>query len=448
MRSLFAKILLLFLGTILVSLAAYVATSSFLVKRFGHDGFHSHTIVLIRDEARRAYKEGGPEQLALCLKRFDSILPAQHILTDAAGRDLVSGEDRSALLAKARSPFAPFPIGERLLPHPKGERLVLVEATDDLRYRLIAILRPRMRRRVWDFWPFYLLILLVITFLSYILAVHLVRPLRKLRRTVERFGRGDLSARSCSTRKDEIGDLSRAFDRMAERIETLLHAERRLLQDVSHELRSPLARLHFAVELARTSQDRETALTRIRKEADRLGGLVNELLQLTRAEGDPSSRELDHVALHNLLRAVVEDCALEAEAHRCRLDLRVARPAFLRGERELLRRAIENVLRNAIHHAPEGTAVEVSLEVHAPAAAIRVRDYGPGVPEELLEEIFKPFVRVESDRDRVSGGVGLGLSIARRAVGLHQGTLTARNAGPGLLVTFELPNTHERPDEL
>jgi methyl-accepting chemotaxis protein len=236
MRSLFAKILLLFLGTILVSLAAYVATSSFLVKRFGHDGFHSHTIALIRDEARRTYEEGGPEQLALCLKRFDSILPARHILTDAAGRDLVSGEDRSALLAQAHSAFSPFPIGERLLPHPKphpkGERLVLVQATDDLRYRLISILRPRMRRRVWDFWPFYLLILLVITFLSYILAVHLVRPLRKLRRTVERFGWGDLSARSCSTRKDEIGDQSRAFDRMAERIETLLHAERRLLQAI------------------------------------------------------------------------------------------------------------------------------------------------------------------------------------------------------------------------
>jgi two-component system sensor histidine kinase CpxA len=447
MRSLFAKILVLFLGTTLVSLAAYVATSTLLVRRLGPDGFHGGTTALILDDARRSYEEGGPALLAAYLRRVDRLFRNKHYLIDPANRDLVTGEDRSDLLARARPSSAPRSLGEQWRQRGAGEPQVIVAGSDEPHFRLITVLRPRLRQRVWDFWPFYLLILLVITFLSYILAVHLVRPLRKLRRSVERFGRGELSVRSHSTRIDEIGDLSRAFDRMAERIETLLHAERRLLQDVSHELRSPLARLHFAVELARTSPDRESALTRIRKEADRLGGLVDELLQLTRAEGDPSSREIKDVLLHEVLQALVEDNRLEAEMHHCRIDLRVPHPVYLRGEPELIRRAVENVLRNAIRHAPEGTSVEVHLDLHGGSAMIRIRDFGPGVPEELLEEIFKPFFRVEDDRDRASGGVGLGLSIARRAVDLHQGTITARNARPGLLVTLILPNAREDPEE-
>ncbi|MEJ7637514.1 MAG: histidine kinase dimerization/phospho-acceptor domain-containing protein, partial [Singulisphaera sp.] len=136
---------------------------------------------------------------------------------------------------------------------------------------------------------------------------------------VDRFGQGGLAARVGSTRKDEIGELSRAFDQMAGRIETLMTAERRLLQDVSHELRSPLARLVFAVELARTSEDRGAALDRINKDIGRLSHLVDELLQLTRAEGDPTARETEPVRLDVLLRTVLEDCRLEAEAKACRL---------------------------------------------------------------------------------------------------------------------------------
>jgi two-component system sensor histidine kinase CpxA len=262
---------------------------------------------------------------------------------------------------------------------------------------------------------------------------------------MERFGSGDLAARAHSSRRDEIGDLSRAFDGMAERIETLLTAERRLLQDVSHELRSPLARLRFAVELAHGDTDRDEALAHIQRDVERLAKLVDELLQLTRAEGDPSSQELEVIALHELLGSLVADCAIEAK--HCALISRVDRPVYLRGERELLRRAVENVLRNAIRYAPDGSTVEVGLSVCASHAAVTVRDYGPGIPEESLEDVFKPFFRVDDDRDRASGGVGLGLSIAHRAIVLHQGKVQARNAAPGLVVTIELPHPMERPDD-
>jgi two-component system sensor histidine kinase CpxA len=273
-----------------------------------------------------------------------------------------------------------------------------------------------------------------------ILALHLAAPLRKLRRVVEQFGRGDLAARAGTKRKDEIGELSRAFDEMADRIETLLSAERRLLQDVSHELRSPLARLGFAVELAREGDERDEALARVRKEADRMTALVGELLQLTRIEGDPTAGKWGNVALHHLLDDIVSDCDLEAAARGCRLVLGSVQPVVLSGEQELLHRAVENIVRNAIRHTAEGTTVEIALELRGDMAMASVRDHGPGVPEAVLSDIFKPFFRVEDDRSRASGGVGLGLAIARRAVGVHQGKIAASNAHPGLLITISLPH--------
>jgi two-component system sensor histidine kinase CpxA len=142
-----------------------------------------------------------------------------------------------------------------------------------------------------------------------------------------------------------------------------------------------------------------------------------------------------------LLEELVADSSLEAQARGS--DVRVAAPppVTVQGDAELLRRAIENVIRNAIRHAPEATAVEASLEAVRGRAVLRIRDYGPGVPEEALPRIFDAFYRVETDRDRASGGAGLGLSIARRAVELHNGVIRARNAQPGLLVEIELPAT-------
>jgi two-component system sensor histidine kinase CpxA len=226
---------------------------------------------------------------------------------------------------------------------------------------------------------------------------------------------------------------------MAERIGTLLTAERRLLQDISHELRSPLARLSFAAELTRTAEDRDAAAARLRKDINRLASLVGALLEVTRLEGDPSSRLLEETPLNPLLNELAEDSRLEAEVRGCRLLFEAERDLSVQGDPELLRRALENVLRNAIRYAPQGTAIEIRLECGPDAALITIRDYGPGVPEEFLPKIFTPFFRVDASRDIATGGAGLGLAIAQRAVNLHHGRLSARNASPGLLVSMELP---------
>jgi two-component system sensor histidine kinase CpxA len=194
-----------------------------------------------------------------------------------------------------------------------------------------------------------------------------------------------------------------------------------------------------AVELARSGDDPEAALNRIQKESDRLNSLVGGLLQVTRAEGDPNSLRRNPVRLDELLQQLVDDAYIEAAARGCTLDYGRRDPVTVEGDPELLRRAMENVIRNAIRYSPRESAVEISLARNDGKALVDVRDHGPGVPEEALPRLFDPFYRVGTDRDRASGGIGLGLSIARRAIELHKGAIRARNANPGLEVELQLP---------
>jgi two-component system sensor histidine kinase CpxA len=444
MRSIFAKVVLWSLGTFALSLVAYWLIWRALERHDGpHKGDPFHGMIeMMEDDARRAFEEGGPERLAAQLLRVDSYLPGEHLLTDAQGRDLVTGADRSKLLSRQfgeaeRAETRPGkPIQSPPSRLPDG-RMLFVDRPGDGRYRFISIVKPWFEPP--NILPYYGAIVLVIVTMGSILSVHLAVPLRRLRGVVDRFGRGDLAARVGSARKDEIGELSRAFDEMAERIQVLLNAERRLLQDVSHELRSPLTRLDVAADLALTSEDPSEFLGRIKRDISRLAVLVEELLQLTRAEGDPAAQKMEPVPLDDLMYRLIEDCSLEAESRGCTLVLCHIEPCTALGESELIRRAVENVLRNAVKHAPSGTAVEIRLEKHADRAVILVRDHGPGVPDDLLGAIFEPFFRVEGHRSRASGGIGLGLAIARRAVELHQGHIVARNSTPGLLIAVEIP---------
>ncbi len=431
MRSVYAKILLWSFTTLVLSLFAFVAVSALVsFRNSNRSGVFGGMSRLELEEAREAYESGGAAKLRQFVERRQRYLPGQHYLVDAQGRDLVTGADRSALLAVAQ----PEGLPPRKM---RGPRVVMATSGDGRYHWIIEMGPPPFEFK--SYLPYYLLILGAVALVCWLLAVNIASPLRGLARTVDRFGAGDLAARVGSTRKDEIGDLGRAFDRMAERIGTLLTAERRLLQDISHELRSPLARLSFAAELVRTAEDRDAAVARLKKEIQRLTDLVGALIQVTRAEGDPSSAAPEDLRLNDLVREVVDDCRMEADARGCTIALETAAPLTVRGDRELLRRAIENVVRNSIHYAPPETAINVDLEAAADAARISVRDRGPGVPDEALSKIFQPFFRVDDSRDNATGGMGLGLAIAKRAVGLHHGQLWAQNAKPGLRVCIELP---------
>jgi two-component system sensor histidine kinase CpxA len=294
--------------------------------------------------------------------------------------------------------------------------------------------------------PYRLLAIVAVTGLvSVLLARYLSRPIGVLRGATQRMAGGDLSVR-VSPRllgaDSETLALGRDMDRMAERIEEVLESQRRLLRDVSHELRSPLARLNIALELVRrrSPPDVEPALDRIERETERLNAMIGELLTLSRLESGQGLERTERIDLPALVEGVVDDVTIEAEQHGARVELSARAPCSLDGSEELLRRAVENVLRNAVRFTEPGTAVRVDLDRAGDFAELRVRDHGPGVPPEALEEIFKPFYRVAHDRARSSGGTGIGLAITHRAVVLHGGEVTARNAdGGGLLVTLRLP---------
>lgn len=428
MRSIFAKILLWFLATLIVCLAGSTITSAIRNRLApGRHDFFSRSLALQVSEARHAYEAGGKTGLQEYFSRLNAFFPGQHALVNAAGIDLVTGKDRSAELQKVGPRWSPI----------TDSRMALAWPSRDGKYRLV--IDSDNPPGPWSPIPNYLWMIGATIVFCYILAVQMASPLRNLQQTVERFGGGDLGVRASANRRDEFGKLARAFNKMADRIEMLLTAERRLLQDVSHELRSPLARLRFAVELARTSPDPNSAMDRIQKEVDRLATLVSELLQVTRAENDRESRQIEEIPLGLLLRDVVEDNVMEAEAQACHIELTATDSVVVEGDRELLRRAVENVLRNAIRYAPADSTVDLELLTKDDSALIQIRDRGPGVPEEALSSLFKPFFRVEADRNRNAGGVGLGLSIAQRAVAVHKGVIQAQNAHPGLLLQIELP---------
>jgi len=224
-------------------------------------------------------------------------------------------------------------------------------------------------------------------------------------------------------------------------MERLITSERRLLSDISHELRSPLARLKFAMKLARTSPDPAAALERIERDVNRIASLVSDIVAINVVEDDPALEEKKDICIRDIIDEVTNDCQVEAQARGCTIQVTGRVCGEVLGNPELLRRAVENVVRNAVRYSPERTAVEVELGEDENDARITVRDFGPGVPEQAMERIFDPFFRVEEARNTNGGGSGLGLSIAKRAVCVHRGKIVAENATPGLRVTISIPLT-------
>ncbi|MBT8054924.1 MAG: HAMP domain-containing protein [Xanthomonadales bacterium] len=283
--------------------------------------------------------------------------------------------------------------------------------------------------------------------ISYFLARSLVTPLEELRRASRKIAAGDLATRVSKTmpgRQDEIGQLATDFDVMTSRLQAMQQANRRLLQDVSHELRSPLARLSVALEIARKkgAGEIESELDRIGLEGDRLESLVNDVLGMLRESSETAARQDAELDLTELLTDLVEVVNYEVPEGKPGIQWEAPASCTFHGDRELLWRALENLLRNALRYTDADRGVMLSLKTskRKSSALITVRDYGCGVAEAELEKIFEPFYRVQESRDRSSGGHGLGLSIAANAVQRHGGSVRAENEdGGGLAVTISLP---------
>ncbi|MEW6336580.1 MAG: sensor histidine kinase [Acidobacteriota bacterium] len=283
------------------------------------------------------------------------------------------------------------------------------------------------------------------------LARTLTRPVTALRGTARRLADGDLTARvspPIARRRDEIGDLARDFDAMAARLEALLGSQRRLLRDVSHELRSPLARLAVALELARSRAGEAAGehLDRIGLEGERLEALVEQLLTLSRLESADGVGESEDVDLAALAVEVAADASFEAAARGVSVATEADPESLVRGDPQALRSAVENVVRNAVAFTADGSVVRVTVRATPAVVTVGVADQGPGVAEADLQAMFEPFFRSEDARERGPGGAGLGLAITSRVVGLHGGSVAARNrAERGLEITLTLPRTPGEP---
>ncbi len=449
-RSLYLKIFISFWVTmILINVGLFIAVA---LTRPTPTGRSWRDLAQVGPNAMKAaevFEQRGPAALAAALQDTEKTSGVSSTFFDQAGKEL-SGRavqpGATELIEKAvQSNEIEFNFAGRntLVARP-------VVSPRGLRYTYVAhIPRQPYQMSLQTQGLRLLIVLLIGGIFSFLLSRYLTKPILNLRATTNELAEGNLGARIASNltkRRDEVGELGRDFNGMAERLESMVKAQQRLLGDISHELRSPLARLGVALGLARQRSGPEAtaSLDRIERESDNLNEMISQLLTLNRLESGTDGRKRTKVDLATLVREVAEDADFEARSLNRSVQIVASDPCSIDGVEELLRSAVENVVRNAVRFTPEGTAVEVALQRQNVAgdnfAVISVRDRGNGVPEESLEKIFRPFYRTEDARDRQSGGgTGLGLAITERAVHMHGGTVVAKNApGGGLSVEMKL----------
>jgi signal transduction histidine kinase len=451
-RTLFAKLFAWFWLTIALMLAVAFAGSWLMSRdpraRAPHPGDPFGVVVQVAGDVYRDRGRAGIDPVLAKIESDRTI--AAYLVADGRelrGRALPADAARVAADVLRRNAAIEWR-------HPPG-MLFGYPLRDAVGGRAALVLSPRPLPRPFALFvplsfggPELLLVMLALTGLVCLALVRtLVAPVRRLRDATRRLAEGELSARAGYAGRvpgDELEALALDFDRMAERIEHLMGTQKQLLRDLSHELRSPLARMNVAIGLARARTDpgAQPLLDRIERESNRLNELIGQILVLTRFEGGGTPLRPERIDLAGLVDGLVDDARFEAqldgrEVHRTG-EASIPVPAHP----ELLRSAIENVLRNALRYTAGHGSVEVcaTRDAGTGGACVVVRDHGPGVPADQLEKIFLPFHRVQEARDRASGGTGLGLAIAHHAITAHGGSIVARNAdGGGLEVELRIP---------
>jgi two-component system sensor histidine kinase CpxA len=449
MKSLFLRIFLSFwMALALFVVLAILVTLAFRPRSSTWEALR--TTVL--NDAVSAYEEGGQQPLRQYMENLEATQHLRAYLFDERGIE-VSGRPAPDWAIRVASGGPRMPRDGFVFPAPPMPRDSRASSDGKHRYTLVLGLPPGPRVMFGPKgMPFPGLIIAFISsgLVCYLLSWYLTKPIVRLRAATRQLAAGDLTARSGApvTRgNDEVAGLMRDFDAMAERMEMLVKAQSRLLNDISHELRSPLARLNVALGLARQRAGVESAdmLDRIELEASRLNELIGRILTLARLEDGEQGVPQTPVPLGDLVANVAEDAEFEAQERRCHVHTVIPDGDWgVRGNDSLLHSAVENVVRNAIRYTAEGSSVEIVLSSEGrnggSEAVLQVSDSGPGVPEDALGKLFEPFYRLDDARGRLTGGVGLGLAITERAVRFHGGKVKAFNrVEGGLMVEIRLP---------
>jgi two-component system sensor histidine kinase CpxA len=406
---------------------------------------------LCERNAVRIYEQSGSAALDAYLREIHSSFGAQLFIVDSRGTtissDPIPDEELLSLQRTLRSGKPEYRArdGILVLAHPIAKSGKTEYATVVMMPINGADSESPNTNPIRDL-AFGILISGVVCFL---LSRYLTAPIARLRVAAQQISSGNLAARAGKPkdkRGDEIGQLVGDFDRMADQMEGLVRVQKRLISDVSHELRSPLTRINLALELIRKVDHPgvATAIQRLERETGRLNEMIGKLLAISQVDAKGRVIEKVNLQLEDLIREVVADADYEARSEQRRVILREVESCRVFGNAEMLRSALENVIRNAIRYTAPGSDVEVSLKYHPTEnesmARIAVRDHGPGVPQSSLEDLFRPFYRLDDSRERTTGGVGLGLAITKQAVVLHGGKVVAHNTpSGGLEIQINLP---------
>lgn len=347
----------------------------------------------------------------------------------------ISPQQRRVFLKQEREPPV---VAYAIYRQDEGLLRAVLTAGRDHRHSVLRALGDKLWLRI-------LLAVVISGLLCYLLSRMMTQRLNRLRNAARELAAGHLDTRIAVREGggDEADELARSFNTMAEQLQRRVNAQKRLLSDVSHELRSPLARMKIALALAQERPEQSVAqLQRLDRETQRLEELIGQLLS-AQAAGRPMDEHIDLVAL---LREICADADFEANADDKQVDLEsTPEQALVTTSGDLLRKTFDNILRNAVHYTPAGSRVAVRVERSGPQYRVQVQDAGPGIPEDELEHIFDAFYRVDTARARDTGGYGLGLSIARRAVEQHGGGIRADNTASGLRVSVLLPASEDIP---
>jgi len=447
MRSLFLKIFLSFwlAQALFVVLAIAFA---FWLRPFRETAAWDALENKVLKESLETYQANGPEAVGRYLSDLQASQHVRAFLFDEEGKEISGGRPPDFIQNFQHG--RPTPSSGFLRIAPERFLRQTTAVVDGHRFTLVMSIPQApptffSARNVPGLW---ILIAIVSSGLvCFPLARYMTRPVVQLRAAAQKLAAGDLSARAGSSefrRKDEIAELVRDFDSMAGRLEAMVKAQSRLWSDISHELRSPLARLSVALELARqrSGPGAAGALERITLESERLNELIGRLLTIAKLDSGEDRVEKTPVDLGELVSEVAQDAEFEAQGRQCHVKFTALEDFTLMGNATLLRSAVENVVRNAIRYTKEGTNVEIVLAAdgRVNTALLTIEDSGPGVPPDALDKIFRPFYRIDDARGRQTGGVGLGLAITERSVLLHGGTIRAINrAEGGLRMEIRLP---------
>jgi len=397
----------------------------------------------LADLAARRYEEGGQSALRGLLDQSSTPRRSNYWLLDASGHELSGRPFPGELLDLAQRALR----NEGMVRPDEAVIIVAPVATAQSRYLMIAqFTPPPLSERVpGDIIWVLKLGTIISALMCLVIAHYLSKPIERLRDATNELARGNLDIRVGATignRKDEIADLVRDFDSMAGELRNQIQSERNLLSGVSHELRSPIARMRLALALARSADrpEREEMLDRIEQDTIQLDSMLERILAVARLENGQYKPKFESLSLNDVIDDVVDDARFEAVATDATVNYLDDAMVQVNGDPGLLRSAIENVVRNAIFYSGQGGTINIRLRVEEGYAILTVCDNGRGVPEDALPLLFKPFYRVDDARGKSTGGMGLGLAIVRNAVAVHGGLVSAANVLPhGLEVELRLP---------